>query len=46
VMRAGAVCGGHLGGMLIKVLAPSTGRAIVIAFGIGMTGLYGYRYWM
>jgi uncharacterized protein len=46
VMLTGAMCGGYLGGLLIKVLAPSVGRAIVIAFGIGMTAFYAYRYWM
>ena len=46
VMLTGAMCGGYLGGLLIKVLTPSVGRAVVIAFGVGMTVLYAYRYWM
>ena len=46
VMLTGAICGGYLGGLLIKVLTPSIGRAVVIAFGVGMSGLYAYRYWM
>jgi uncharacterized membrane protein YfcA len=46
VMLTDAMCGGYLGGLLIKVLTPSVGRAVVIAFGVGMTVLYAYRYWM
>jgi uncharacterized membrane protein YfcA len=45
VMLTGAICGGYLGGLLIKVLAPPIVRGIVIVVGVVMTALYAGRYW-
>jgi uncharacterized protein len=46
VMLTGAICGGYLGGLLIKALAPSIVRKIVIAVGGAMAALYAGRYWL
>lgn len=45
VMLVGAICGGYLGGVLVKILPPRIVRASVIAIGTAMTALYAARYW-
>jgi uncharacterized protein len=46
VMLMGAICGGYLGGMLIKVIPPVVVRGIIIAVGLVMTVVYIGRYWL
>lgn len=45
VMLTGAVCGGYLGGHLIRVLPTSLIRRIIILAGLGMTVIYAVKYW-
>jgi uncharacterized membrane protein YfcA len=45
VMLLGALAGGYIGGMLVRVLPAQTVRIVVIAAGTVMTVVYAQRYW-
>jgi len=44
-MLLGALAGGYIGGMLVRVLPAQTVRIVVIAAGTVMTVVYAQRYW-
>lgn len=45
VMLLGALAGGYIGGMLVRILPAQTVRIVVIAAGTLMTIVYAQRYW-
>jgi uncharacterized membrane protein YfcA len=45
VMLAGALAGGYVGGLLVRVLSPALVRGFVIVSGVVMAVVYAQRYW-
>ena len=46
VMMAGATFGGMMGGRIGRVVPQDIMRLCIIAFGVLLTAIYVYRYWL